>query len=249
VIWNIFPLIAGKVIEKFVFMPIFYQQDIDPFTRLGVWKIEEDESFFSSRVPLRQDITHPHKRLQHLAGRWLLQHLFPRFPIDLIRIADTRKPFLEDEAYHFSISHCGGFAAAIASTENRVGVDIEEVTAKIGRIAHKFVGEREVSIVNRELGHGQQSTVHGQPPIGGQNLKLQTSNLKPLTLLWCCKEAVFKWYGKGKVDFREHIHVKSVIEGGAESYNLIVSFDKEEELFLDLRARFFDELCLGYVVT
>jgi phosphopantetheinyl transferase len=230
-------------------MPIFYQQDIDPSTRLGVWKIEEDESFFSSRVPLRQDITHPHKRLQHLAGRWLLQHLFPGFPLDLIRIADTRKPFLEDEAYHFSISHCGQFAAVIASTENRVGVDIELVTDKVGRIAHKFVGERESPIVNREGVHSPQSTVHRQPPTEGNNLKPQTSNLKPLTLLWCCKEAVFKWYGKGKVDFREHIHVKSITGAGDDSYNLIVSFDKEEELFLDLHARFFDELCLGYVVT
>lgn len=236
------PRIAGKVIEKFFYMPIFYQQDIDPFTRLGIWKIEEDESFFTARVPLRQDITHPHKRLQHLAGRWLLRHLFPAFPLDLIRIADTRKPFLEDEAYHFSISHCGQFAAVIASTVNRVGIDIEEVTGKIGRIAHKFVGEGEVSIVGGGNVHSPQSTVHSRPPI-------EDNNLKPLTLIWCCKETVFKWYGKGKVDFREHIHVKSIVDAGDEGYNLIVSFDKEEELFLDLRARFFDDLCLSYVVT
>lgn len=235
--------IAGKVIEKFVFMPIFYQQDIDPFTRLGVWKIEEDESFFTSRVPLRQDITHPHKRLQHLAGRWLLRYLFPGFPLDLIRIADTRKPFLEDEAYHFSISHCGHFAAVIASTVNRVGVDIELVSDKVGRIAHKFVGEGEWMTVDR------QPLTEDRQPTGGDNQEPQTTNLKPLTLIWCCKEAVFKWYGKGKVDFREHIHVKSIIEAEDDGYNLIVSFDKEEELFLDLRARFFGELCLGYVVT
>jgi hypothetical protein len=143
-------------------------------------------------------------------------------------------------------------------------VDIELITSKVGRIAHKFVGERESSIVNREwmtderqpmtddrqpMTDHRSPTTDKTPPTGGDNLKLQTSNLKPLTLLWCCKEAVFKWYGKGKVDFREHIHVKSIIDAGDDSYNLIVSFNREEELFLDLRARFFDELCLGYVVT
>ena len=94
-------------------MPIFYQQDIDDSTKLGIWKIEEDEDFFLEQVPLQRDITHPHKRLQHLAGRFLLKYLFPDFPVKLIKIADTKKPFLEDEAYHFSISHCDDYAAAI----------------------------------------------------------------------------------------------------------------------------------------
>ena len=73
-------------------MPLFFQQDIDDTTRLAIWKIEEEEAFF--HVPLQREITHPHKRLQHLAGRYLLKYLFPDFPTELIRIADTRKPFL-----------------------------------------------------------------------------------------------------------------------------------------------------------
>ena len=76
-------------------MPIFFQQDIDADTKLAVWKIEEEESFFA--VPLQREITHPHKRLQHLSGRYLLRFLFPEFPLDLIKIANTRKPYLEDE--------------------------------------------------------------------------------------------------------------------------------------------------------
>ena len=72
-------------------MPIFFQQQINEYTRLGVWKIEENEAFFKGNVPLHRDVTHPHKRLQHLAGRFLLQYLFPDFPYHLIEIADTRK--------------------------------------------------------------------------------------------------------------------------------------------------------------
>ena len=75
-------------------MPIFFQQDIDVSTMLGIWKIEENEDYFLKHVPLQRNITHPHKRLQHLSGRYLLRHLYPDFPLSLIRIADTKKPFL-----------------------------------------------------------------------------------------------------------------------------------------------------------
>ena len=73
-------------------MPIFFQHQINETTRLGIWKIEETEEFFKRNVPQHRDVTHPHKRLQHLAGRFLLQFLFPDFPYELIKIADTRKP-------------------------------------------------------------------------------------------------------------------------------------------------------------
>src|SRR3954462_10941207 len=115
-------------------MPVFFQQQINDTTRLGIWKIEETESFFKENVPLHRDITHPHKRLQHLAGRFLLQFLAPDFPYDLIRIAETRKPFLSNDAYHFSISHCGDYAAAIVSRDSRVGIDVELVRPLVVKV-------------------------------------------------------------------------------------------------------------------
>lgn len=163
-------------------MPLFYQQDINLTTRLGVWKIEEAESFFLERVPLTREITHPHKRLQHLAGRYLLPFLFPDFPHAEIEIADTRKPFLPDEQYHFSISHCGNYAAAIVSSTSRVGIDIENITPRVERIKHKFLHPDELA------------WVHTHP------LSLQ---IPLLTLLWSAKEAMFKWWGRGDVDFSE----------------------------------------------
>ena len=209
-------------------MPIFFQQDIDHCTKLAIWKIEEVEDFFLQQVPLQREITHPHKRLQHLAGRYLLKYLFPEFPVSLIQIADTRKPFLDDEAYHFSISHCANFAAVIVSKENRVGVDIELATQKVERIKHKFVSaEEEIMLDNLST--------------------YQLINLSTLT--WSCKEAVFKWYGLGEVDFRQHIQLKSIIELNKNSFETIVLFKKKEELFLNLQSQFFDELCLSHVIT
>src|ERR671933_536341 len=155
-------------------MPIFFQQQVNAFTKLGIWEIQEDDQFFLQKVIPQRNVSHPHKKLQHLAGRYLLKYLFPDFPVELIQIADTRKPFLKDEAYHFSISHCGNYAAAIASKYNRVGVDIELMTYKIAKIQHKFLSEEERQLVNR------------------QSYEQQTSNIVPLTLLWSCKEAVYK---------------------------------------------------------
>jgi phosphopantetheinyl transferase len=127
-------------------VPIFFQQQINESTRLGIWKIEETENFFQGNVPQHRDVTHPHKRLQHLAGRFLLQFLFPGFPYELIRIADTRKPFLPGDPFHFSISHCGDYAAAIVSKNNRVGIDIEIPVPRIEKIMHKFLSADEMEI-------------------------------------------------------------------------------------------------------
>lgn len=215
-------------------MPLFYQQPIDSETKLAIWKIEEEEQFFLDHVPLQREITHPHKRRQHLAGRYLLQFLFPDFPIRLIQIADTRKPFLEDEAYHFSISHSGDFAAVIVSKSRRVGVDIEKISDQIARIRHKFVTEAETSVLNDFV----KETWYQRPTANEQ-----------LTLLWSCKEAVFKWYGLGNVDFRKNIMVQQISGVEEDRFETMLQFQKEEAVLLQLPSIFFDNLCLSYVVT
>lgn len=209
-------------------MPIFFQQDIDESTKLGIWKINEDEKFFLQQVPLQREITHPHKRLQHLAGRFLLKKLVPDFPVELIKIADTKKPFLENEAYHFSISHCNDYAAVIVSKTERVGVDVEIPSFKIDRIKKKFLSEEELKMVEHS------------------NLKLQTSNSK-LTLMWCCKEAVYKWWSYGGVDFSEKINLQPFQL--QPSGSLSVHFFLGEKNNLLLNYKIFDSLCLAWLKT
>lgn len=207
-------------------MPIFFQQDIDDNTKLGVWKIEEGEHFFLKQVPLQKEITHPHKRLQHLAGRFLLKHLYPDFPVELIKIADTRKPFLEDEAYHFSISHCSNYAAAIVSKTERVGIDIEMPTPKVERIKNKFLNGEELKMFEETTNEG--------------------ANFK-LTLLWSCKEAVYKWWSYGGVDFSEKIRLQSFQL--QPSGNLSAQFLLGDQKNLLLHYKIFDSLCLAWLKT
>ena len=206
-------------------MPIFFQHQINDTTRLGIWKIEETEDFFKSNVPQHRAVTHPHKRLQHLAGRFLLQYLFPAFPYELIQIADTRKPFLPDEQYHFSISHCGDYAAAIVSKDKRVGIDIEIPTEKISRIMYKFLSAKEHELF--------------------QLIQPDKNRIPFATLLWSAKESIFKWYGNGGVDFRREIQLKKQ-HAGNERFDSLFSKNNTE---LTVQYRQFDHLVLAWVVS
>jgi len=204
-------------------MPVFFQQQINESTRLGVWKIEETEEFFLRNVPLHRDVTHPKKRLQHLAGRFLLQYLFPDFPYDQIQIADTRKPFLAGEGYQFSISHCGDYAAAIVSRTHRVGVDVEETKDRILRIKDKYLSVEEQQIFIPDPA---------------------TPDFRLLTLLWSAKESVFKWYGAGEVDFRRDINLQHI---DFENKRINCFFSKANQR-LEVHYEQFDRLQLSFVL-
>ena len=223
-------------------MPIFFQQQINPTTRLGIWKIEETEGFFLSNVPLQREVTHPHKRLQHLAGRFLLQFLFPGFPYALIRIADTRKPYLPDEEYHFSISHCGDYAAAIVSSDQRVGIDIEIPSARVERIKDKFLNQAEMFKFDPDSYRDR-----SQPPLGPIPIVIGTENLNSdlLTTLWSAKEAVFKWYGNGNVDFRGHIQLQNANKRD----ETIECFFAKTNQHLVIHHHQFDNLVLAWIMS
>lgn len=203
-------------------MPLVYQQNINESTQLAVWHILETEAFLLNSVVLTQTIHHPHKRLQHLAGRFLLKHLNTDFPLEDILISPTNKPYLLSGKYHFSISHCGDYAAAILSTTSRAGIDVEIPKEKILGIRKKFMNENEYRLTG--LLNDQQTA----------------------TLIWSVKEAIFKWYGTGSVDFKRHMHVINAEKIG-EQYLLQVMFSKEERTILHVYAEFQKDLCIAWL--
>ncbi len=206
-------------------MPLFYQLNVNKNTRLAIWHIEESESFFLKKVMLKKEITHPHKRLQHLAGRYLLPFLFTDFPNEEILIADSMKPYLKDEIYHFSISHCGNFAAAIVSKTQRVGIDIEIFTDKVLKIKDKFLNKEEVLFVEK--------------------YKL---NKALLTTLWCAKEAAFKWYSFGKVDFKNNILLQP-FNFNKEGDIPVIFAKSHENILLTTNFKLFENLSLAWIVV
>ncbi|MEO6843785.1 MAG: 4'-phosphopantetheinyl transferase superfamily protein [Ginsengibacter sp.] len=210
-------------------MPLFYQHNINDTTKLAVWHITEDEEFFLEKVTIQKEITHPHKRLQHLAGRYLLQILDPGFPLHLIEIAASKKPLLSNGKIHFSISHCGDYAAAIISPDKLAGIDVELVTPKIELVKEKFLRASELKL----------STT--------TNAGLETTSFQILTLFWSAKEAIYKWYGKGALSFKNNmslneLHFENDL-GFIDAY-----FIKETTVDLKIKFKFFENLCLAWVV-
>ncbi len=198
---------------------------------MGIWRIDEQEDFFLEKVPLKKDVSHPYKRLQHLAGRYLLPGLYDDFPLSEILVADTRKPFLEKEQYHFSISHSGCFAAAIVSNRYRVGVDIELVTPRMHSIAPKFLHDDEKKYL-----------VEWEP--------LPKVHLELTTILWSAKEAIYKWYGLGLIDFKQHMQLCGPIVFGMNDWiELPFVFKKGAPVHMTVIARIMDQLVLAWVVT
>jgi len=170
-------------------MPLVYQQNINEHTKIGVWHILETEDFFLDKVTEQYKIKHPQKRIQHLAGRYLLLELAKDISIKNILLTPTGKPFLLDRSYFFSISHSANYVAVIISAKSNVGIDIQHIVPKIERIKQKFLTELEMELLSN----------------------LSISPNEQYTLSWTIKEAMFKYFDDSGVDFKQHLIISSAL--------------------------------------
>lgn len=205
-------------------MPLLYQQNINENSTVALWRIEEPEEFFLQKVSLQTEIHHPHKRLQHLAGRYVLQMLDPHLPVSKILRPKNQKPYLHNEPSEFSISHCEDYAAAILSTTEKVGLDIETIKPKIINVVDKFLtaGEKEI------LCH------------------FISDPLQAYTVGWSIKEALFKWLGIVGVDFKKHLHIEH-ISCSADKLSIDCRIDKSQIIHLKADALYVGGLYIVWV--
>jgi phosphopantetheinyl transferase len=192
-------------------MPLIFQQDINEFAKIGIWELKEAEIFFSDILTFRS-IAHNNRRLQHLAGRYLLSILYPSFPLDKIILSECGKPILLDCSFYFSISHTTEYVAAIVSTKMNVGIDVEKVSPKIKGIMPRILSASDFLVLEN-----QNWAMDGQAE----------------TLMWCIKETVYKWGGERNVSFQNDINiikiendkkVSTVIFCRKIPYNLILNY-------------------------
>ena len=94
------------------------------------------------------------------------------------------KPHLKDGT-HISITHSNQFTGIIIGDSEEVGIDIEMQRDKILRIAHKFTPIEEYrTIANTD------------------------ALIRKLTIVWGCKESLYKIYAEPGLSFLRHISVK-----------------------------------------
>ena len=192
-------------------MPLVFNKDHHG-SQITLWSIEEEEPFFAERIPYRPDSSHAVKRLQQLSSRYLLELMHPSFPFHQVEVSKAGKPILAESEFHFSLSHCDGFSAAILGKNAPVGIDVERINPRILRVETKFLNANEYELLS------------------GCN---EESRVVYATLFWSIKETVFKWWGDGAVDFAEQIQIKKIelLDQG----KAVIEFgtDSEKMLFVD----------------
>jgi len=174
-------------------MPLYREWSINEHCLAAIWEIQEPESFFLERTGMTSEIKNEKRRIEHLAGRFLLKHLKEDFPILNIRPDQHDKPRIENNQYHFSISHSWPYVAVSIDPNEDTGIDIQTIRQGIQKIQHKFLSAEEQQLFNND------TTL--------------------LTLAWSAKEAAYKWRGKRGVDFIEHIPIISFEKNDA-GYNI-----------------------------
>ena len=191
-------------------MPVFKQWEIGDSGSAIIWKVEEPEDFFTSQVAqasgyqLSSAIANEKRRIEHLAGRFLLQYMQPGFPLHLIQNDEHGKPRLTDGSCYFSISHSWPYVAVVLDTDKEAGIDLQTWHQRIEQIQHKFLGDDEQEMIGPE------------PEL--------------LTLAWCAKEAAYKWHGKKGVEFIEELPIVDFQKWGDKNMNIYFKLSKVPQM-------------------
>jgi len=176
-------------------MPLVFNNEIENSkAKLGVWEIQESVDFLLESTNLTEKekivfgtMRNENRKKQWLASRIILDKLSENNNLSIV-YEKNGQPLMNDGIHQISISHTSKFVAVILSRFLKVGIDIEGIHPRILKIRHKFVSEIENDFLKND-----------------ENL------LESLFLIWSAKEAIFKMYGKGNVDFRKNIQVKPFI--------------------------------------
>ena len=175
-------------------MPLIFKENLLENDLWGIWEIKEEEDWFFNQWQLSPEENHHFNKLK---GRKRLEYVSARHLVHLLTGLDHRNPihtdltgkpiFLWDQTLHLSISHSHQYAAAILSKTSKVGIDIQLIVPQMQKVAKRVFSSTELSFASSE------------------------NELEMLHILWGIKEAVYKAFGLGGIDFKNQISVQSFI--------------------------------------
>ncbi len=165
-------------------MAVVSVKEVADGVRLGLWRFDESPGELASLHPdlkalydeLHTRYRHEGRIIERMAVHALLMAmdgLSPSRRLPVIGHDEAGKPLLDDGRY-LSVSHTKGYAALMLSDNHPVGVDIEYVSDRVGKIAHMFLRDDE-----------RFSSINGQ------------------LVVWCAKEAAYKLFSADKLTFSE----------------------------------------------
>lgn len=203
-------------------MPIHFHKKYSNDAQVLVWHITESISDMTSLIKLDnneteilENIKAPHKKLEYALGQYSLRKLLELINIPFAGIYkdENGKPHLNNSEAHISISHTPEFLAVAYHPTQKLGIDLEKERPQILKIAHRVFSEAEVLEINDDI--------------------------YKATVMWSAKEALYKLYGKRKVDFRENLFVNLKNKIGeikmpnhSETHQLIIEDLSEDYLMI-----------------
>lgn len=156
-----------------------------------VLEVTETEEFYSdflvkfniNHTELNR-ISHPKKRLEWLASRYLLCFLLDQNEISFTQIVKNNfgKPSLLNSPWHISISHTVDHVAACIHPTKPVGIDLENTHPRLLMIREKFLNEVELAFCDTDI--------------------------EKLCIIWSAKEALYKLYGQRALHLKDQIQVE-----------------------------------------
>ncbi|HKM31707.1 MAG: 4-phosphopantetheinyl transferase family protein [Bacteroidales bacterium] len=178
-------------------MGLYYRERFSNGQEIAVWEITEQESELAALCLAAGhnpgEFSHTvnrQRRLERMAVRVLVDILFDRHTI--IQYRDNGKPFLvhgkelpEKELKALSIAHTRRFACIVTAPGDKAGIDLECLSRNFEAVAKKALGKEEKVFLSDNL---QQRTLQ-------------------LALIWCAKEAMFKYMSQEEVDFSKQMTV------------------------------------------
>ncbi|MFD2513784.1 4'-phosphopantetheinyl transferase superfamily protein [Pontibacter locisalis] len=174
-------------------MPLLHSVQLDPFSSLGIWQIDEPTEALQQLLPSYINVEklkhlHPKREREWIASRVLVYELLKNFTAEqlILQRNEHGKPYFPDASLHISITHSPQLAAVIISEKYEVGIDIELITQKALRVADKFLSEAE----KRYTAENEQETC----------------------LFWSAKETLYKLYSRKQLIFKENLAIRPTPE-------------------------------------
>ncbi len=210
-------------------MAIAFRLQVDEDTEFALWKIEEEADSLYNQLQLNntekayiESIGNGKRHLHWLGTRVLLRTMLNTSDYIDCQVDDHGKPYLVDMPYQISLSHSFDYAAVMISKSKPVGIDIELISPKVERIAHKFLNKQELSTIKPE------------------------HRVEQLYVAWCAKEAVYKCNGRKVISFLDHIFLEPF--EGYENGTLKAQILKSDfKMDFDVHYLHFGDYMIGYV--
>lgn len=173
-------------------MSLVYKNNLNKSTSIGIWKKEESyQELVKITILTEQDKKDleqtklKKRRFEKIVTRKLIQELLKDFARvqyhGLIKL-ETGKPLLKNCPLELSVSHCEDYIAVQLTINRKAGIDIQNINHKLATVAPRVFSSYELKqIKNDDL---------------------------LLAKAWSAKEAIFKFYEKGEINFIRDINLE-----------------------------------------